>query len=153
MFDLKKLPLKTVARFMNFYPPYLGAGVKIKLENEDKLIFNVSMPLKITNRNYVGVHFGGSLYSMVDPFYMLILMNKLGKDYLVWDKKAAIHFKRPGTGTVSARFEISDERVKEIKESVEKHGKWEPEFVVEVVDENKNVVCTVNKTLWVKKKS
>ena len=153
MFDLKNLPLKTVARFMNFYPPYLGAGVKIKLEDEDQLIFKVSMPLKVTNRNYVGVHFGGSLYSMVDPFYMLILMNKLGKDYLVWDKKAAIHFKRPGTGTVSARFEIPEERVKEIKESVEKHGKWEPEFNVEIIDEHKNIVCAVSKTLWVKKKS
>ena len=153
MLDLKKLPFKTVARLMNFYPPYLGAGVKIKLEDEDQLIFKVSMPLKVTNRNYVGVHFGGSLYSMVDPFYMLILMNKLGSDYLVWDKKATIHFKKPGKGTVSARFEITDDKVSEIKEAVEKHGKWEPEFVVEIIDESQNIVCTVNKTLWVKKKS
>lgn len=137
---------------MNFYPPYLGAGVKIKLEDEEQLIFNVSMPLTIANRNYVGVHFGGSLYSMVDPFFMLILMNKLGRDYIVWDKKAAIHFKRPGKGRVSARFEVTSEQVKEIKEAVLKHGKWEPEFKINIKNEDDQVVASVIKTLWVKRK-
>lgn len=137
---------------MSFYPPYLGAGVKVSVVDEAELVLKVSMPLKMTNKNYVGVHFGGSLYSMVDPFYMLILMNKLGRDYLVWDKKASIHFKKPGKGTVSALFVITSEQVKEIKEAVDKHGKWEPEFTVDVKNEDDQVVASVHKTLWVKKK-
>lgn len=55
----------------------------------------------------MGTHFGGSLYAMCDPFYMWILMENLGKDFIVWDKAATIRFKKPGTGTVNAEFEIS----------------------------------------------
>lgn len=138
---------------MNFYPPFVGAGVRIKMTDEKELSLKVSMPLKVTNKNYVGVHFGGSLYSMTDPFFMLILMNKIGKDYIVWDKKASIQFKRPGKGTVTALFEISKEKVEEIKEAVKTHGKWEPEFSVDIKNEDDQVVASVKKTLWVKKKN
>lgn len=138
---------------MSFYPPYLGAGVKVRVIDPEKMIIEVSMPLKVTNKNYVGTHFGGSLYSMADPFFMLILMNKIGKEYLVWDKKASINFKKPGKGTVRARFEVTDEKVSEIKEAVAKHGKWEPEFTVDIKNEDDQVVASVHKTLWVKKKS
>jgi acyl-coenzyme A thioesterase PaaI-like protein len=153
MIKLTKIPFKTIVRFMNFYPPFLGAGVKIKMISEKDLSLRVSMPLKVTNKNYVGVHFGGSLYSMTDPFFMLILMNKIGKDYIVWDKKASIQFKRPGKGTVSAFFEITQDKVEEIKEAVDRHGKWEPEFSVDIKNEDDQVVASVIKTLWVKKKN
>ena len=43
------------------------------------------MKLSLRNQNYVGSHFGGGLFSMTDPFYMLMLMNVLGSEYLVWD--------------------------------------------------------------------
>lgn len=153
MFDLKKLPFKTVANLMSFYPPFFGAGIKVKVVDEKELILEVAMALKVTNKNYVGTHFGGSLYSMTDPFFMLILMNKIGKDYLVWDKKASIQFKKPGKGRVRARFEVPREKVEEIKEAVARHGKWEPEFTVDILNEDDQVVASVHKTLWVKKKS
>ena len=67
----------------------------------------VEMPLRWYNKNYVGVHFGGSLYSMVDPFHMLLVMNQLGpEEYVVWDIEANIHYVSPGTGTVTAHFEV-----------------------------------------------
>ncbi len=148
----QNLSLKNIARIMNFYPPYLGAGVRVKLTDEERRIFRVTMPLNLFNKNYVGVHFGGSLYSMVDPFFMLILMNKLGRDYIVWDKKAEINFKRPGKGKVWASFEISEERVLEIKKEVNLKGKLEPIFEVDIKDEENRTVASVKKTLWVKKK-
>jgi acyl-coenzyme A thioesterase PaaI-like protein len=153
MIKLQKIPFNTMVRLMNFYPPFIGAGVRVRLIDEEKKSLEVCMPLKVTNKNYVGVHFGGSLYAMTDPFYMLILMNKLGRDYIVWDKKAAIHFKRPGKGKVKAIFDISAERVQEIKDAVQKYGKWEPEFTIDIKNEDDQVVASVSKTLWVKKKS
>lgn len=150
MFDPKKMKLKTVARLMNLYPPFLGAGIKVKLR--DKLSFEISMPLNPMNRNYVGTQFGGSLYSMTDPFYMLILMNKLGREYLVWDKSAQIHFRSPGRGRVHAFFEIDDSRVEEIKKEVENKGKTEPVFHVDVVDDHGKIIAQVEKKLWVAKK-
>ena len=152
MLNPRKLSLKNVARILNLYPPYLGARVKVKLIDEEEMIFKVVMPLTPLNRNYVGTHFGGSLYSMIDPFFMLILMNKLGKGYIVWDKKAEIQFKRPGKGTVEATFEIPQNRVDEIIKDVEEHGKIEPVFEVDIIDKNKKVIATAIKTLWVSKK-
>ncbi|MDC1175558.1 YiiD C-terminal domain-containing protein [Bacteriovoracaceae bacterium] len=150
---LKKLSFKNLIRVMNIYPPYIGAGVKIKIVDEKKYELQVEMPLTKLNRNYMGTHFGGSLYSMIDPFYCLILIRKLGREYLVWDKSAQIDFKSPGKGRVKAHFCISDEQVKDIVDKVEEHGKFEPEFEVSILDENDKVVACAQKKLWVKKKS
>ncbi len=136
---------------MNFYPPFLGASIRVKLV--DPMKFEISMPLNMSNKNYVGTQFGGSLYAMTDPFYMLILMNKLGKDYLVWDKSASIYFRSPGRGRVSAFFEIDDQKVEEIKKEVENRGKTEPVFKVNVLNDEGKVVAQVEKVLWVAKKS
>ena len=84
---------------LNFYPPYLGAGVKVRHISSDFREVRVSMGLTWYNRNYVRTQFGGSLYSMTDPFYMLMLMENLGRDYVVWDKAAHIEFVSPGKGT------------------------------------------------------
>jgi hypothetical protein len=84
--------------FMSFYPPYLGAGVRVRHISDDFRDVTVSMGLGWYNRNYVGTQFGGSLYSMVDPFYMLMLMENLGRQYIVWDKAADIDFISPGKG-------------------------------------------------------
>ncbi len=137
---------------MNFWPPYFGAGVRVKLEDEREMIVKVSMPLKKLNSNYVGVHFGGSLYSMVDPFYMLILMKKLGREYIVWDKSAHIEFKRPGKDRVSCRFEITPEQLEAVKREVEEKGKCEPIFDALIYGESGELVAKVEKRLWVRKK-
>lgn len=148
----RSLSLKTVIRFMNYWPPYFGAGVKINLLDEKEMIIKVSMPLKKLNKNYVGTHFGGSLYSMVDPFYMLILMQKLGRDYIVWDKEAHIYFKKPGKDCVHCTFKISTEEVESIRSQVAEHGKYEPLFIATIYGEKGEVVAEVEKKLWVKKK-
>src|SRR6218665_3322789 len=62
---------------LNLYPPFLGAGVRVQRISEDFLEVDVAMRLRWFNRNYVGVHFGGSLYAMTDPFFMLMLMQCL----------------------------------------------------------------------------
>ena len=41
---------------------------------------DVEMKLRWWNANYVGTHFGGSLFAMTDAFYMLMVMAKLGKE-------------------------------------------------------------------------
>src|SRR5689334_18498320 len=97
---------RQLQRRINFYSPYLGAGVRVTRVSEDFRQVDVEMPLRFYNRNYVGTHFGGSLYSMCDPFYMLMLIHILGPEYIVWDKAAAIRFKKPGKGVVKASFRL-----------------------------------------------
>ena len=139
-------------RLLNVYAPYLGAGVRVTHISDDFLTARVEMRLRFYNRNYVGTHFGGSLYAMVDPFYMLMLINILGPDYIVWDKAASIRFKRPGKGTVKAVFQISPERVKEIRLAADTNGKVEPEFQVVVTDAEGQIVAEIDKLLYVRRK-
>lgn len=143
---------KGMRQLINIYGPYFGAGVKATYIDKDFRQARVSLPLRWYNKNYVGVHFGGSLYSMIDPFYMLLLMNNLGKDYIVWDQSADIEFIKPGIGTVSATFIITDDMLKEIKEKTANGDKFLPTYPVVIIDEQGEIVAKANKTLYIRRK-
>lgn len=138
--------------WMNWYRPYKGAGIKIRHLANDFSSATVEMPLRRFNKNYVGVHFGGSLYSMVDPFHMLLVMNQLGSDYVVWDIEATIKFIAPGRGTVTAHFEISKEELEDIRENTKNNEKYLPVFNVNILAEDGSIVAKAQKTLYVRKK-
>ncbi len=137
-------------KLINFYPPLLGAGIRSRTIDERTI--RVEMKLTPLNRNIVGVHFGGSLYSMCDPWFMLILMRELGKDYIVWDKTASIKFVKPGRSDVTATFHIPQERVDEIILASANGEKYEPIFTVDVLDQEGQIVAQVEKLLYVKRK-
>jgi len=143
---------KKLLRRLRFYPPFVGAGIRVRHISEDFRRFDVEMPLKFWNRNYVGTHFGGSLYAMADPWFMFILMHNLGSDFIVWDKAATIRFKKPGKGLMKASFEISAERLAEIRAEAEAGGKVEPKFQTVVTDSDGNVIAEIEKLLYVRKK-
>jgi len=113
---------------------------------------DVEMKLRFWNANYVGTHFGGSLFAMTDAFYMLMLMANLGRDYIVWDKAATIRYKKPGKGRVRAEFRLSDSQIEDIREKLKTLPKYEPVFTVEVKDEAGVVIAEVEKLLHVRKK-
>lgn len=140
-------------RRIKFYLPYLGAAVRVTHIADDFSTINVEMPLRFYNRNVVGTHFGGSLYSMCDPFFMLMLINILGPDYIVWDKVATIRFKKPGKGLVRAEFHIPKQTVAEIRAAADRQGKVEPQFRVAVTDSEGVVVAEIDKTLYVRRKN
>ena len=110
-------------------------GIRIKHIAPDMKAVDVEMKLRFWNANYVGTHFGGSLFAMTDPFYMLMLMANLGRDYIVWDKAATIRYRKPGRGTVRAEFRLSDSQIDDIREKLKTLPKYEPVFSVEVKDE------------------
>jgi acyl-coenzyme A thioesterase PaaI-like protein len=139
-------------RALNLYGPYLGAGVKVEKISSDWLEIQVSMALRWYNRNAVGTHFGGSLYSMIDPHLMLMLMQLLGNGYVVWDKAAAIEFISPGRGRVHARILITPEQLREIREQAESGKPYLPEFELKILDESGQIVARVIKTLYIRKK-
>src|SRR5208282_1249110 len=102
---------RNLRMWLNLYPPLRGAGIRVTRASADWREIDVEMKLRWWNRNAVGTHYGGSLYSMTDPFFMLMLIQNLGKDYIVWDKAASIRFKKPGRGTVFANFRLSEEQI------------------------------------------
>jgi acyl-coenzyme A thioesterase PaaI-like protein len=137
---------------VNAWPPYLGAAIRVTEIASDWSTIRVAMKLHWYNRNYVKSHFGGSLFAMTDPFYMLMLLRNLGGDYVVWDMAAHIHFLRPGGGTVSADFHLDGQRLAEIRAKAASGEKVTEIFYVEVVDEAGEKIAAIKKTLYIRKK-
>lgn len=138
---------------MKWWPPFLGAGIRVKEFSDDFREVEVELKLGRLNRNAVGTQFGGSLYAMTDPFLMIMLLHNLGSDYLVWDKSGSIEYVAPGRGTVCARFKLDEARIAEIKTQAEGGDKVLPEFQVEVRHANDgSLVALVRKILYVRLK-
>lgn len=148
----QKLNIKTILRAMKYWPPYLGAGIKVSYIADDFSEIQVQMKLTPLNKNYVGVHFGGSLYSMCDPFFMFLLLHHLKKDHIVWDQAAEIKFVKPGTGTVTASFKMPLDRVEEIRAQALTEFSVRPIFECEITDEQGDVVAQMKKHLYVRRK-
>jgi acyl-coenzyme A thioesterase PaaI-like protein len=143
------------AKAWSLWLPFLAAGIRIDRISHDFRQIDVSMRLRMRNANYVGTHFGGSLYAMTDPFYMAMFIHNLGEDYIVWDKAARIDFKRPGRGTVRAHFRLSQADINQVLAEVaaSEKGKTLWEKCVSIVDASGEVVATVDKVVYVRKKT
>jgi acyl-coenzyme A thioesterase PaaI-like protein len=148
----KLIPHDRFVHLMGLFPPYLGAGVRVRHVAHDLTRVEVALVLTRWNQNVMGTHFGGSLYAMCDPFLMVMIMLRLGPSFHVWDKGATIDFVRPGRGTVTVVFELSDERVEAIRREAESGKKVLPTFDLNVVDESGATIAHVQKILYVRKK-
>jgi acyl-coenzyme A thioesterase PaaI-like protein len=137
---------------MNLWPPFRGAGIRVRHIAADWSEARVELRAGRLRRNFVGTHYGGSLFSMTDPFYALMLIHRLGDKYLVWDQAASIDFVAPGRGTVKAVFSLNEAQVQAIRAQAAGGQKVLPEFDVEVKDEAGELVARVKKTLYVRLK-
>jgi len=150
MVNIKKL--FKYKRLLNFYPPFLGAGIRIKSYSKEGNSYLVEMKLRWYNRNVAGTHFGGSLYSMCDPFFVFAAYSYFGDDYIIWDKSASIEYVRPGVGTVQGLFEISESKLLEMKELVDQEGRKTFHFDANITDAKDRVVASVSKEIYIRKK-
>lgn len=148
----KRFSVWLFQHLMGYWPPFIGTGIVVDKISPDFRYVEVSMKLHWYNRNYVGTHFGGSMYAMTDPFYMLILLKNLGRDYIVWDKAGFIEFKKPGRGTLKAVFQFTEQEIQEVRQQADMHGKFIFDKPVDLTDEAGDIVATVVKTLYVRKK-
>jgi len=137
---------------MNGWPPLFFSGIRIKHMSADFKTARVELKLRPWNKNAVGTHFGGSLFAMTDPFCMLMLMAQLGDKYVVWDKSAEIEFIKPGKGTVSADFAISQSLIDDIITNTANGEKYLPQIPQFIKDEQGNIVAKLNRTLYIRRK-
>ncbi len=140
-------------RFMfNIWAPFRGAGIRVREIGQDFRSATIELRTTMTNRNYVGTHFGGSLFAMTDPFFMVLMMRNLGRDYIVWDKQGTVRFLKPAKGTVTARIVLPEERIAEAKAATASGEKFEPSFKVDIVDSEGVTVADVEKVLYIRRK-
>ncbi len=134
----------------NFWPPYWGAGIKIEKISKDYKYARVRLKRRPWTKNIVGTQFGGSIYAMVDPIYMVMLMMLLGRDYIVWDKAANIRFRKPGRTDLTAEFTLTDEDVATIKTQLNSVDKLDWQRTVLVKDINSEIIAEIHKTVHVR---
>ncbi|WP_291374337.1 DUF4442 domain-containing protein [Acinetobacter sp. UBA6720] len=151
---LKKLVTTPIVTkyVLNHFAPFKGAGIQIEKFDPKNYHIRVKMPLTRQNRNIVGVHFGGSLYAMVDPFYMTLLMYHLGTKYIVWDKSATIQFLSPGRSTVYADFRLDAQEIETIKQLAENYAPVHRIYTLNIYDDAGIRIAQVEKTLYIRRK-
>lgn len=139
-------------RMLNIWPPFLFSGISVREVSKDFRHAKVRLKKKVLTSNYVGTLFGGSLFAMTDPFYMVMVLKNLGKDYIVWDKRSEIEYVSPGKTTVFAEFNLLDDQLDEIKREVAETGKYLKWFEVDIKSADGTVVAIVKKQIYVRKK-
>jgi acyl-coenzyme A thioesterase PaaI-like protein len=133
----------------NLFPAYRGTGARIIHIEPDWSEISVEVPLNWRTRNYVGVTFGGSMYGAIDPLYMMMLIQRLGDEYVVWDKAASIDFEKPGRETLYATCRITDEELAAIRADLRDQESTERVYTTRLVDEADTVHATVRKTVYI----
>ena len=138
---------------MNLWLPFLAAGIRVVRISAEYREVDVELRSGWLNMNYFGTHFGGSMFAMTDPFFAVMLMNILGRDYTIWDKAASIDFIRPGEGRLTARFRITDAMLADIAANTRQNGdKYLPAWPVEITDAGGGLVARVEKTLYIRRR-
>jgi acyl-coenzyme A thioesterase PaaI-like protein len=137
-------------RMLNLWPPFLFSGISVLEISKDFRHTKVRLKKRAITSNYVGTLFGGSLFAMTDPFYMVMAMKNLGKGYIVWDKRSEIEYVSPGKSTVFAEFHIWDADLDDIREKVATEGKYLKWFDVEIKTSDGTVVAIVKKQIYIR---
>ncbi len=104
-------------------------------------------------RNYVGAIYGGSLYGVVDPLYMLMLIRCLGPEYVVRDKSASVRFKRPGRTRLFATFRLDASMLEEIRRQLDRVPTLDRQFAIDLTDRAGTVPAQVEKTIHLSKRA
>lgn len=150
--DLRGLPAADLFARFNAWPTLAAQSIRITDFADDFTSVDVRLDLTPENANYMGTAFGGSLFSMLDPFLVVPTINQLGNRYAVWDIAAEIAFLRPGTGPVTAHVSVPSETVAEMRRDAmggKKVLRW---FEIDIVDDDGQVVARARRQLYVRER-
>ena len=134
---------------LNFWPCIWGTGGRIIYLSEDFKRLTVKLPLSWRTRNVVGTIYGGSMYASTDPFFMLMLMRILGKQFVVWDKGCTIRFKRPAKETIFAEFQVTPQMLSDVQEKVAANGEASFTWTIAYKDKAGIVYAEFDKVIYV----
>jgi acyl-coenzyme A thioesterase PaaI-like protein len=143
---------RAIRWLLNRLPSYRRAGGKLVYVCAD--LTHARVRIKYGWRTYgqKGSILGGALYAAIDPCHVAMLQWRLGKDYVVWDKRAVIDFKKPGRSTLYADIVCSEETLAAIRQRADREGRTEQVFTVILFDQNNTVHLVCQKTLAIKRR-
>jgi len=143
---------RALRRILNLWPPFLFAGIRVVELSDDMRRARVVLKRHWYNRNFVGTHFGGSLFAMTDPFWMIMTLYQLGDGYVVWDKSAEIEFVEATKAPVFAQFALDDATIGEIRAATEGGEKYLRWFETEIRTADDQIVARARKQVYVRRK-
>jgi acyl-coenzyme A thioesterase PaaI-like protein len=118
----------------NLWPCYRNSGGRVTFIAGDWSEVRIRLPLSWRTRNYVGTIYGGSMYGAIEPFYMIMLIHRLGPGYEVWDKAATIRFRKPGRATLTARMALPAGEEAAIREALRGARSVDRTYRIELTD-------------------
>lgn len=148
----QKFPKRILFALWRFWPPFWGAGISVHVLSDDLMHTQARLKLRWWNRNYVGTQYGGSLFSMTDAVYMVMMLQNLGPEYIVWDKAATIRYLKPGKTSVYADYKLTTQVLDDIRRTLQTQEKMDWTTKVEIRDMNDQVIAEVDKVLYIRKK-
>ncbi len=137
----------------NISPMYRRTTARIIHTSKDLKEVKIKIALSYKNKNFVGAIFGGSMFAATDPIYMIQLMQILGDDYVVWDKAATIHYKRPAKETLFCEFIFTDAEIETIKKKVQNEHEITIEKTTQLTNKEHTVFAEVIKIIYIAEKS
>ncbi|HWS50922.1 MAG TPA: DUF4442 domain-containing protein [Microbacterium sp.] len=137
---------------MSLWVPNLFSGIRVRRFSDDWTHATVELHVNVLTRNYVRTAFGGSMSAMTDPYFFMLLMHQLGRDYVVWDTRGEIEFLKPGRGVLTAEFEVPKAKADEIRDRARGGAKVLEWFETEIVDRDGDVVARVRREVYVREK-
>ncbi|WP_022892520.1 DUF4442 domain-containing protein [Agromyces subbeticus] len=137
---------------MSLWIPNLFSGIRVKRFATDWTSATVELRVNVFTRNYVKTAFGGSMSAMTDPYFFMLVMHQIGRDYIVWDTRGEIEFVKPGRGVLTAQFAVSPEKTAELRERARGGAKVLEWFETEITDRDGDVVARVRREVYVREK-
>ncbi len=134
----------------NLHPAYRRSGARITYVDASVREVHVRLPLCRATRNLNGTIYGGSIYSSVDPIHAVMLVTLLGpQDYVAWTREAHVRFLRQARTDLTARIVLGEEEVRSVREEVERAGKVERQYTVELIDARGHVCAACDITIHI----
>jgi acyl-coenzyme A thioesterase PaaI-like protein len=137
---------------MSLWIPNLFSGIRVKRFAPDWTSATVELHVNVFTRNYVKTAFGGSMSAMTDPYFFMLVMHQIGRDYVVWDTRGEIEFVKPGRGVLTAHFAVSPGKTAELRERARGGAKVLEWFETEITDRDGDVVARVRREVYVREK-
>lgn len=147
----RKIPAGWAGFLLSLWPPFWFTGISYRINHNYRQI-DIRLPLRFYNMNIVGIQYGGNMFSMTDPCYLLMLMYNLGDEYRVLDQAASIQFLKPGLTAVTAICSITQNDIDKIVEQTKTGEKVIREFMIDVVDKDNEIVAQVTRQVYIRKK-
>ncbi|WP_300266404.1 DUF4442 domain-containing protein [Microbacterium sp.] len=147
-----KITPRRLAIGMSLWIPNLFSGIRVRRFSDDWTHATVELRINVFTRNYVKTAFGGSMSAMTDPYFFMLVMHQLGRDYVVWDTRGEIEFVKPGRGVLTAHFHVPKEHAAAIRQKAHGGAKVLEWFETEITDRAGDVVAKVRREVYIREK-